>query len=175
MAATATISVVADTKAAVPAEPAVSTLEVSESATEPPKQVTDVINEQINAGAEEPAPTPAHGESIQKDGEVVQESSLDIVDEKVEELKEEEEQGEMAHGEASDEEPVVVEVSKQGEGIGSENTPIGVEESQSGEEETAVSAPPLPSAPVERKQERIDNPIYTLEIVGNRYNPSNFW
>jgi hypothetical protein len=40
-------------------------------------------------------------------------------------------------------------------------------------EEAAV---PVESTSVEeRKQERVENPLFTLEIVGNRYNTSNFW
>ncbi|ORY28269.1 F-actin-capping protein subunit alpha [Naematelia encephala] len=34
---------------------------------------------------------------------------------------------------------------------------------------------PAPPAVEQRKQERIENPTYTLEIVGNRYNTANFW
>ncbi|WOO81389.1 F-actin-capping protein subunit alpha [Vanrija pseudolonga] len=38
----------------------------------------------------------------------------------------------------------------------------------------AAAAATEPAKPV-RKQERVENPTYTLEIVGNRFNPTNFW
>ena len=56
-----------------------------------------------------------------------------------------------------------------------------VEESKPEEEPVieaaAVSEPPAADklAVEERRQERVENPLYTIEIVGNRYNPSNFW
>ena len=130
--------------------------------------VTDVVAEQLAAGDAEPAPTPVSGtEAVPKPEEVDQPGGLEKVDELVEEAKQEEQQAALA------DEPML----EAAEDVASRE--LEVKESKP-EEEPVIQTAPQPiveesSKPGEQKQERIANPIYTLEVVGNRYNPTNFW
>jgi hypothetical protein len=114
---------------------------------------TDVVTEQLGAGAEEPAPTPAPGGSsaVPEDEEVKGEEQLEKVDEAVEEAKE---------AEAG-----VVE---------RKDTPVVEEEGVTDSAEPAAAEGAQPAVP-ESKQERVENPIYTLEVVGNKYKTDAFW
>ncbi len=132
--------------------------------------VTDIVPEQVAGGDAEPAPTPAVGEidALAKMEDVVQPGGLEKVDELVEEAKQEEISEEVREPKmeetatAETEEPEI-------EGSKPEEEPIIQAAAVPGVEESVV-----PVAE-ERKQERVVNPSYTLEVVGNRYNTSNFW
>lgn len=139
--------------------------------------VTDVIPEQVGAGSSEPAPTPAMGAEAAKTEEVDQPGGLEMVDEAVEEVKQAE------SGEAPAENETAGESDSSAESPdGPKETPEVVE--VAGEESIPVATAPEDSTssdktsaekPVERQQERLENPIYTLEVVGNRYKTDAFW
>lgn len=128
--------------------------------------------EQLASGEEEPAPTPAAGESPKE--EVDQPGGIEKLDEKVEEAKEEEEA--EIKGDAGE---TTAENEQSEEVTAAETKPVPASDEPKVEEgETPlVAGTPQPIAPAveERKQESIDNPVYTLEVVGNKYNTSNFW
>ena len=128
--------------------------------------------EQIGTGEQEPAPTPLVGDA--KPEEVTEEGGLEKVDEKVEEAKEEEASEVAQDGEAekspADGEGTKEEVANADEPSSSDEPEV-VETTNSGSSTSTVPETAVPP----RKQERVDNPTYTLAIVGNRYNPSNFW
>ena len=202
----------------------------------------DVI-EPAAVGDIEPDPTPAVGDVEEKKEEIEQPGGLEKLDEKVEEVKEEEEEAQekgeteekdqeagketeeeagegmeakeekqekleeadQANEETADVEPAQVEpaqvepaqvepaqvepakveepsketelatepttTTEPKEEVGEKGTagPADLDD-KSGESSQAVAAPPEP-----RKQERVENPTYTLEVVGTRYNLSNFW
>jgi capping protein alpha len=108
-------------------------------------------------GEAEPVPTPATGEAPKEELEGAE--GVEKLDEAIEEVKEEEE----TQAEATPEE----EVQSIGEQPKVEEDTIKVQ---------AVEPPAEASTPIEQKQqEKVDNPTYTLEVVGNRYNTSNFW
>jgi hypothetical protein len=153
-----------DAETAEVAEPPEPT--TAEEATSGP--VTDVVEEQVGGGEVEPMPTPATEEVQEKQEEVVEPGGLEKVDSAVELAREAEEKEEQAAAKETEEggveeEPNVEEVVN----AGAEQTSIGQGETQVAPE-TAPAKPP-------RKQERVENPVYTLEVVGNRYNVSNFW
>lgn len=135
--------------------------------------VTDVVPEQVAAGDAEPVPTPAVGEpTIPSAEEVDSAGGLEKLDEEVEKVKEDEE----GAAKPSDE----TEVSEAASQLKVEDGEVEIPAEPSAA--TELSAPPTvekstATAPSvdEGKQERVENPTYTLEIVGNRYNPSNFW
>ncbi|WWD16125.1 hypothetical protein CI109_100550 [Kwoniella shandongensis] len=162
-------------------EPPVVPAPVADESTETPNPteaessepiVTDVVEEQVGTGEVEPVPTPAVEGVSTKLEEVDQEGGLEKVDELVEEAKEEEEREEAGEKADGNDTPKVEEDTLE------DGKEVPVSE-VSKVDETIVEAPEeTVAAPVqveERKQERVENPIYTLEIVGNRYNPNNFW
>jgi capping protein alpha len=137
--------------------------------------VTDVVEEQVASGDAEPTPTPAVGEIEQRTEEVDMPGGLEKVDEKVEEAKveageegtgEKNSEGNAVGGGSVLEEPKVEEVP---------TVPVESSGTHGTDSATSIAATTAAPAPAERKQERIDNPTFTLEIVGNKYNPSNFW
>jgi hypothetical protein len=147
--------------------------------TEVKEPVTDVVPEQIGSGEGEPAPTPAVGEA--KKEEVTEEGGLEKVDEDLEDLKVEEK------NETSDREVAGEATSESAEVVGAggdptsqvseeTSTPVPADEKEE-EGSVAESSVPVATAPAPepRKQERVENPTYTLEITGTKYNPSNFW
>ncbi|KAI9637904.1 putative F-actin capping [Dioszegia hungarica] len=123
--------------------------------------VTDVIPEQVGAGSSEPAPTPAVGAEVAKTGEVDQPGGLEKVDEAVEEVKQAEDGEAPAENETA------------GESDSSAESPDGPKETP--EVDSTSSDKTSAEKPVERQQERLENPIYTLEVVGNRYKTDAFW
>ncbi|WVQ71862.1 hypothetical protein IAR50_001404 [Cryptococcus sp. DSM 104548] len=166
---------------AAPAPETSATSPTSDEASASAPPVTDVVPEQVNAGDSEPAPTPAGGDvdDVKRD-EVVEPENLEKLDEVVEEEKEKEEGLE----EAGDEEKPKVEeeevpAAENPSPVVEEEVPAVVEESSAPPEETPVEdvEEKLRSLSVgqQQTQERVENPVYTLEVVGNRYNPSNFW
>ena len=151
-------------------------------------------------GDVEPEPTPAVGLVTEKksaEEEVDAPGGLEKLDEEVEKVKEEKEDTEdetMKEPEASaskggsledrPEEPRVPEQTDESTAEERDEAAPAVPDNANGGatraeplKELAEEAPVAVPAPVEpeRKQERVDNPTYTLEIVGNRYNPSNYW
>lgn len=147
-------------------------------AAEVKEPVTDVVPEQLGSGEEEPAPTPAVGDA--KKEEVTEDGGLEQVDEDLEELKvdgkdeaTEQQVAEEATGEAS----VTVQAGGEHTPQVTEETPETTETKAEVEPTAESSAPAAPTAPAvePRKQERIENPRYTLEITGTKYNPNNFW
>ncbi|WVR05397.1 hypothetical protein IAU60_002411 [Kwoniella sp. DSM 27419] len=146
---------------------AATPLDASEPTEEVPVgPVTDVVDEQVNAGDVEPAATPVVGDAPVEKDEIVRPESLDQLDELVEEAKEEEESGEKVE---KVEKPEVDEVA-----------PAAIdstEQENASTQNTEVVAQPVAEEPQveERKQERVENPTYTLEVVGNKYNTNNFW
>ncbi|WVO20915.1 uncharacterized protein IAS62_002216 [Cryptococcus decagattii] len=139
------------------AEPPVEKMDTEDNA-----DFTDVVNELVNSGDFEPSSTPAVGDvGIKED--ITDPEHLEELDEAVEEEKEreEEEEREMDEGNAMEKtEPKVEEED-------------GSKLPQEEEEEIGKKVEGLKVE--EKKQERIENPVYTLEVVGNRYNTSNFW
>lgn len=146
--------------------------EIPAGNTEVKEPVTDVVPEQLGSGEEEPAPTPAVGDA--KKEEVTEEGGLEQVDEDLEELKVDEK--DEVTDQKGNEEPTAE--SSETVQEGNSHTPQVTEETPE-TTETKVEDEPVaePSAPAvePRKQERVENPTYTLEITGTKYNPSNFW
>lgn len=172
----------ADVPTAAPAESdAVAKSETAEAAIDKPDElVTDVVPEQVGSGEKEPAPTPAVGDAPKE--EVAEEGGLDQLDEDLKEVKVED--GEAvpeAESTAGPDDAVTADEPVNTEAKEGENTPQVTEEETKvpvEAEKTAASpaAPPAPAAvPEPKKQERVENPVYTLEIAGTKYNPSNFW
>jgi capping protein alpha len=131
--------------------------------------VTDVVDEQVGSGEVEPVPTPAvGGEAEHPVEEVTEEGGVEQVDEELKELKVE---GGGAVAAESTEAPVAEEAQA------SEVEPKGAEIStpQVTEETTEVEPETVAPAAESRKQERVENPTFTLETVGNKYNTGNFW
>ena len=142
---------------------------VEEKVEDKEEPVTDVVDEQVGSGEVEPVPTPAAGgEAEHPAEEVTEEGGVEQVDEELKELKVE--GGEAATAEST-EAPVAEEAqasevdAKEAES----STPQVTEETTNVEPETVVPAPEA------RKQERVENPTFTLETVGNKYNTGNFW
>lgn len=140
------------------AEPVVEKMDTEEDA-----DVTDVVNELVNSGDLEPSSTPAVGDvGIRED--ITDPEHLEELDEAVEEEKEREEEEERGMGEGNAVEKTTE--PKVEEEDGPKLLQVEEEETEKKVEGQKVE---------EKKQERIENPVYTLEVVGNRYNPSNFW
>lgn len=134
--------------------------------------VTDVVPEQVGSGEEEPAPTPALGE--EKKEEVTEEGGLEQVDEDLEELKVDDKK---EVDDSVEDVPNEETASSAAAGESASHTPqVTEEETQipAAEGEAKDDVPP-PAAQEPKKQERVDNPIFTLEIAGTKYNPTNFW
>ena len=132
--------------------------------------VTDVVPEQMAAGDAEPVSTPAVGDLPAKKEEVDQPGGLVKVDELIGEAKKEEEGAQSVTEDTKDE-------SASGETATAVMEEPRVEESKPEEEPMIMPRTETSGQPImeERKQERVENPLYNLEVVGNRYNPSNFW
>jgi len=105
-------------------------------------------------GEAEPAPTTADGEAPKE--EAGHATEVEKLDEAMAEVKEDE------GGDKAIEEPQ--EAAEKPE----------VEESAI-EVPVAEPAADAPATIEQKQQEKVDDPTYTLEIVGNRYNTSNFW
>lgn len=148
--------------------------------------MTDIVAEQVGAGSSEPAPTPAVGEAHAKTEEVDQPGGLEKVDEAVEEVKEAEAGAPTTENSGTTQEEAVPEnqesstsavkaepdVLEEGSSVPvSGATAVAVDESK---DQAVGAAPDITPAP-ERKQERIQDPTYTLEVVGNRYKTDAFW
>nr|ODN94991.1 F-actin capping [Cryptococcus depauperatus CBS 7855] len=124
--------------------------------------VTDVIPEQVNSGDLEPAPTPAE-DTAEKEG-IQEPGDLERVDAAVKKVNENQEQEDVVQKIDDDSEPKIEEeIAYMKPQDTSEDTEVDLEDKFTG---LSVE---------EEQQERIENPIYTLEIVGNRYNIDNFW
>jgi capping protein alpha len=166
----------------------ISTSDISMESSEPKTAsdangiVTDVVAEQVGAGSSEPAPTPAVGDEEAKTEEVAQPGGLEKVDELVEEIKE----VQMADEGETPSEKTQEPVSEDAEKAEVADVPEVVEVDANGSlpsvagvtsSEPALKAEEATSekAQVERKQERVENPTFTLEIVGNRYKTDAFW
>jgi capping protein alpha len=142
---------------------------VEEKAEDKEKPITDIVDEQVGSGEVEPVPTPAvGGEAEHPAEEVTEEGGVEQVDEELKELKVEGGEAVAAEStegptaeeaQASEVEPKEAEIS----------TPQVTEETTNVEPETVAPAAEA------RKQEKVDNPTYTLETVGNKYNTGNFW
>jgi hypothetical protein len=134
--------------------------------------VTDVVDEQVGSGEVEPVPTPATGgEAEHPAEEVTDKGGVEQVDEELKELKVE--GGEQAG------EPTEAPVAEEAQGGEVEGSDIA-KEAESGtpqvtEETTIVESEPAAPVAEPRKQESVENPTYTLETVGNKYNTGNFW
>jgi hypothetical protein len=140
--------------------------------------VHDVVDEQIGGGEVEPTPTPAPGGDVpEKQEEVTEAGGIEQVDQDLEELKVEEDKTEGA--ESTDMENGSAHLTVSQEPTTSSTPQVTEEETKvdavtvaepEQEKEVAVSQAIEP-----RKQERVENPTYTLETVGNKYKTSNFW
>ncbi|WWC60950.1 uncharacterized protein I303_103527 [Kwoniella dejecticola CBS 10117] len=163
--AAAAAAVPSDETTSAPQEQVEPEVEAKESKTQTP--VTDIVDEQVNEGDLEPAPTPASGDldGTKEKDELVRPESLDQLDELVEEAKEEEEkEGTKSETAAK---PDIGEVEEDGKEE-QLTTPKAEENPLPAVEEEKEVRP-------EQKQQRVENPKYTLEAVGNKYNPNNFW
>lgn len=142
---------------------------VTEKETVEAEPVTDVVDEQVGSGEVEPVPTPAAGgEADHPTEEVTEQGGVEQVDEELKELKVETEGDkpiEASEGPATKEPQASGDIIKEAES----STPQVTEET--------TDAVPEAVAPVAepRKQERVENPTFTLETVGNKYNTGNFW
>ena len=148
---------------------------VEDKAEDKEEPVTDVVDEQVGSGEVEPVPTPAvGGEAEHPAEEVTEEGGVEQVDEELKELKVEGEEQAVESTEAPATEGAQASEVEAKEAESS--TPQVAEETTTVTEETtkAESEPVAPTAEP-RKQERVENPTYTLETVGNKYNTSNFW
>lgn len=146
-----------------------------EETNEAKEPVTDIVPEQLGSGEEEPAPTPTVEDA--KKEEVTEAGGLEQVDEDLEELKMEEK--DPATDVTTTEPSQTVETGGEHTPQVTEETPETAEEKEEKEEEVnepvAESSEHAAAAPEPRKQERVENPKYTLEITGTKYNPNNFW
>ncbi|WVQ78527.1 hypothetical protein IAT38_000613 [Cryptococcus sp. DSM 104549] len=146
----------------------------------PERPVTDLVPEQVGTGDLEPSPTPAVDGGLEAKKEEVEEpGGLEKLDEAVEEEKEREEKEESGEEAVVSDAPKVEEegaekAGEAGEDV-KEEVPVAADTDAEKPEEKAVEQGIAGLAVDDRKQERVENPIYTLEVVGNRYNPSNFW
>lgn len=149
-----------------------STPEEKKEDTEEP--ISDVVEEQVGSGEVEPVPTPAPGiEAEQPAEEVTEEGGIEKVDEDLQELKVEG-QPEDKSIESTEAPPAEETQASEVETDGapkevSSSTPQVTEETNKAESE------PAPPAAEPRKQERVENPTFALETVGNKYNTGNFW
>ena len=146
-------------------------------------------------GDVETEPTPAVGGQTERktaDEEVDAPGGLEKLDEEVEKAKEEEAK-EPAVPDAKGEAPLdkaepqistaaeadgpVTDADESKEATTTVDEPKEATTKADESKEAVERAPIVTQAPAEpeRKQERVDNATYTLEIVGNRYNPSNYW
>lgn len=135
---------------------------------------TDVIPEQVAGGADGPAPTPGPDTSAKVDqGDAgVEETAQPEVIEGDKELEQVDEGVAEAKGEDVERKdtPVVQEVGGEGDIPVADDSAAAVS-GTSLQAEEAVSA----AAPVKREQQRIENPIYTLEVIGNKHKTDAFW
>lgn len=135
--------------------------------------------EQIGSGKGEPAPTPAIGEVDTKTEEVDVPGGLDKVDEELKEASLDDDAGESKSS-AGMNQPIVTEEGPKEDAAspatGGDDDMAAEAAGEAGPLAGAAGAVKMDedAAPV-RAEERIENPTYTLEIVGNRYNPNNFW
>jgi capping protein alpha len=140
---------------------------VEEKTEDREEPVTDVIDEQVGSGEVEPVPTPAVGGEVEHPAEeVTEEGGVEQVDEELKELK-------VQSGEAKAAEST--EAPAAGEAQASEVDKAESSTPQVTEETTEVEPEPVAPVAEPRKQERIENPTFTLETVGNKYNTGNFW
>jgi len=143
---------------------------VEEKAEDKEEPVTDVVDEQVGSGEVEPVPTPAvGGEAEHPAEEVTEEGGVEQVDEELKELKVE--GGEQAVG------PAEVSATEEAQGgeVEAKEAESSTPQPQVTEETTEVEPEPVAPTVEPRKQERVENPTYTLETVGNKYNTGNFW
>ena len=147
-------------------------ISVDDKADEKEEPVTDVVDEQVGSGEVEPVPTPSGGgEAEHSAEEVTDKGGVEQVDEELQELKVEEEDKPAESSEDNATETAETSQAAVGDIIeeAESSTP------QVSEETTTVEDEPAAPAAEPRKQERIENPTYTLETVGNKYNTGNFW
>lgn len=135
--------------------------------------VTDIVPEQLGAGEAEPTPTPAVGDSPKE--ELSQPGGIQEADAEIAEAKQEEE-GEAKQGKegesAATSEDVTAEIAETAPEEADPSPEKPEVEEVMPQTEKEAEKPATADTP---EQRRIDNPVYTLEVVGNRYNPSNFW
>ena len=141
--------------------------------------MTDIVPEQLGTGEAEPAPTPAVGESPKE--ELDQPGGIAKADEEIAEAKQEDEGG-VKQEEAGKTPAASDNLTAENAEATPEPVASSVEEPTVEEVVPETSSKTKPAAEAEqpaaenkREQQRLDNPVYTLEVVGNRYNPSNFW
>jgi capping protein alpha len=133
--------------------------------------VTDIVDEQVGSGEVEPAPTPAAGgEAEHPAEEVTEKGGIEQVDQGLEELQLEDE------AEKTESEPAA-ETAEAGQAATESQsaTPQVTEEETKIDSEAMEQTPAAAASPEARKQERVENPRFTLETVGNKYNTGNFW
>jgi len=143
-----------------------------EKAEETDEPVTDVVDEQVGSGEVEPVPTPAAGGEADHPAaeEVTETGGIEQVDEGLEELKVEEAEGTPAPETSA----ATPEIGREVEASQSA-TPQVTEEETKIETEAVDQTPAAAAAPEAKKQEKVENPTFTLETVGNKYNTGNFW
>jgi hypothetical protein len=152
--------------------PETTTAEDKKEDTEEP--ISDVVEEQVGSGEVEPVPTPAVGGEVEHPAEeVTEEGGIEKVDEDLQELKVEGQPEEKSI--ESTEAPTAEET--QAAEAETDDAPKEVSSStpQVTEETTKSESEPAPLIAEPRKQERAENPTFTLETVGNKYNTGNFW
>lgn len=129
-------------------------------------------------GKLEPEPTPAVGDAdLPKDAEVDQPGALDDLDREIAEEVEAEAEAEAADkpeaaaggGAAGSAEDATV------TGLDAKLAEVEAAEAAGGLQVPGASSTPPTLRQTPIAQESRAHPKYTLEVVGNRYNPSNFW
>jgi hypothetical protein len=99
---------------------------------------------------------------------VTEAGGIEQVDQDLEELKVEEDNTEGAANVTLSQEPTTSSTPQ----VTEEETKVDAVTVAEPEQEKEA---PMSQAVEPRKQERVENPTYTLETVGNKYKTSNFW
>jgi hypothetical protein len=125
-------------------------------------EVSEDKTERDIAGRVEVEPTPADGTRVLRtENEVDAKGGLEALDDEVAEVSAEgEKESELEHEE------------KEACALAAEDAEDALEAEQASPAAAESSPAPEPAPPVYTP---LENPTFTLEIVGNRFNPSNFW
>lgn len=158
---------------------------------EPESAETPAVEQPGTGTLEEVAtPTPEeNGKPLTADDEVDVPGGVENLDEEMEEVKEEEEKEKerdegVGHGEDAEvaenlgEEKADVEEEKEAVEVGTnaeeeQGRATTVEKSET--ETEPIEAASTSMEPTSAPAPALENPTFTLEIVGTRYNPNNYW
>ncbi|BEJ12395.1 hypothetical protein CspHIS471_0208550 [Cutaneotrichosporon sp. HIS471] len=118
-----------------------------------------VVSERDIPGRVEDNPTPVDGPRVPRtQDEVDAEGGMEALDEEIDEVCAEEAKRDEKETEKETEQALTADDAEDAR--------------ETDEASPAAESSPVPPAPVHTP---LENPTFTLEIVGNRFNPSNFW